>query len=250
MKKKMLKPVAIILSLIMLLAYSPYIAWATHGFSSGRLVILVNGRQFELYGYSGDGPMPALRLQDLAYILNGTTAQFDIRQAEGGEWDYWIVRGQPYTVMGTELRYIPDRHALFGSYGFVSGYGFDCDPIQTAVIAVDGADNPSWTVEITVIRDIDETYFPFESLAYLLGFSWIWGGAFEADYIIETWPEPPPGSTHLASVLFHVPGVSVAEPPPANPQRWLLIPVLVACLAVQASVYAYRKMKRASPEAA
>ena len=171
MKKRIPRLFAVILVAVLVLAYSPAVVQATHGFGSTQLTVIVDGQPFTLWGYDGDGPMPAFRLQDVAYVLNGTAAQFEIREPDGGGWEYWIVRGEAYTVRGTEFQPIPERHASFGSYGFAGGIGFYVDPIQSAVLGVDGEDEPATAIPVTVIRDVDDTYFPLGELAHLLGFT-------------------------------------------------------------------------------
>jgi len=148
----------------------PTMAYATHGFGSGYTNIYVDGTEFQIWGYFGDGPMPAFRLGDIAYILNGTPVQFEISTPPDDRWDFWIQRGTPYTPMGDELRPVHERHVVLGSYGFAGGVGFYTDPFHTIVLGIDGTDAPATTIAFDVIKDVDDIYFPLHELGALLGF--------------------------------------------------------------------------------
>jgi len=140
---------------------------ATHGFGAGLLTIYVDGVPFEVWAYGGGGGdgIAHIRMRDMAYMLNGTPAQFDIRAAEDGRFDYWIVRDEPYTATGAELQPIPgDRYVMFGSYGHFEWHGFDNYPIQTAILGIDGA-----IVPVPVMQDIDDMYFSLPTLANFFG---------------------------------------------------------------------------------
>ena len=180
--------VALILAAVMLALCFP--VFATHGFGSGRHSISVNGNIFDVWGYSSDAP-PSFRLRDIAYILNGTSAQFDIRELADDRWDFWIVRGVSYTPDGTELQPIPDRHVVFGSYGFVSGEGFDEDYQQTVMVGLDvndSGDYPALTVALSVIVDVDDAHFDLFDMADILGFSIEMWHSPDVDMEIETDP--------------------------------------------------------------
>ncbi|MCL2376551.1 MAG: hypothetical protein FWC76_04045 [Defluviitaleaceae bacterium] len=166
--------VAGMLATILILSHIPALVWATHGFSAAHFTVSVEGELFETWGYDGDGPVPALRLHDIAYMLNGTSAQFDIRPiSDDSPWDYWIVRGAPYTPTGNEFQPIPlERYAAFGSYGFFDWYGFDGYPVRTILVGFDGIDAPVTTIPMEVVRDIDGIYFNLWDIAGILGFSW------------------------------------------------------------------------------
>jgi len=170
----------IVLTLATLIISSSFctVVSATSGFGSQKFTVIlndVNDEPFEIWGYDGDGPMPAFRLCDIAYILNGTSAQFDIRASSDSRWDFWIKRGASYTATGAEMLPIPEnRRALFGSYGFIHGYdspGFDTAPIRNIILGVDGIYTPDEFISFRVVKDIDDVYFPLHDLGYLLGFS-------------------------------------------------------------------------------
>ena len=167
---------AIVLAIVLaiMLTFFPIRVFATHGFGAGLGRVVVNDEIFEIWGYVvGDGSVPAFRLRDIAYILNSTAVQFDVRELDDDRWDFWIIRGAPYTVIGEEIQTIPEgRHAVLGSYGFISdwSYGFDEDPFQVIVLGIDGVDYPATSVAIPIIRDIDDVYFPLQNLGNLLGF--------------------------------------------------------------------------------
>ena len=143
------------------------------------MTVIVNGERFEMWGFDGDGPVPALRLKDMAYIFNGTSAQFDIRTPPDQRWDYWIVRGAAYTPTGAELSLdFEHRSAVYGSYGFAGGMGFYTCPIRTVIVGIDGYDEPATTVALTAIEDPGGMFFDVFMLAPLLGIAWDWDAVF------------------------------------------------------------------------
>ena len=154
----------------------PIEIFATHGYGSGQGIVIVDGERFDVWGYVGDGPVPAFRLQDIAYMLNGTSAQFDIRPSNDARFDYWIVRGEAYVPTGGEFQPIlEDRWVAFGSYGPFDWYGFDGEPERTVIVGIDGDDAPYTFAAFSVIQDVDYTYFVLWGLAELLGFELDWG---------------------------------------------------------------------------
>ncbi|MCL2500828.1 MAG: hypothetical protein FWE90_10925 [Defluviitaleaceae bacterium] len=201
-------------ALLIILLLLPITVRATHGFRSDSVTITVEGRDYLIWGYFEDGPVPAFRLRDIAYILNGTDAQFTIRETPDERWDYWIVRGEAYIPTGDELREMPFRSALFGSYGFVSGVGIDSDPLGFAVVGIDEFDGePDETIDLRVIRDADGIFFQLESLEHILGFAMCYWECWP-DFIIETrrdaaddllqQEEPLPSSSVLFAVIITI----------------------------------------------
>ncbi|MCL2216368.1 MAG: hypothetical protein FWB91_05025 [Defluviitaleaceae bacterium] len=141
---------------------------------SGQFTIRVNGQDFELWGYSTDMAIHYFCLRDMAYILNGTSAQFNIRPPKDDRWDFWIVRGEPFTPTGTEFQPIPERFATradgAGLFGWDwEGSGFIRYPEQTLIVGIDGIDEPATTLAVRTIQDIDNTYFMASDLAAILG---------------------------------------------------------------------------------
>ena len=141
---------------------------------SGEFTILVNDVPFNPWGYSTDMAILYLCLFDMAYMLNGTSAQFDIRIPIDERWDFWIIRGESYTPTDTEFQPIPERFASRGTDGLIGWgqeySGFEYYPEQTLLIGIDGADEPATTLAIRTIQDIDNTYFLVSDLAAILGF--------------------------------------------------------------------------------
>jgi len=182
MKRKFIKILAIgIMAAVLIITFSPVITQATHGFGSGRGAFIVDGNisaPFIFEGYFGDGPVPAIRLADLAYMLNGTPAQFSIHPSQDERAAFWIKRGQSYTPTGAEFQPMPEyRWAAFGSYGFISwgdSLWFDGYPIRSIIIGVDGNEAPETFAAISVIQDIDDIFFSVMDLQYLLGFVFTW----------------------------------------------------------------------------
>ena len=136
----------VLLALLILL--SPTAALATHGFGSTSMVVYVDEEPFLVYGYNGgDFVMdPSFKLRDIAYILSGTSVQFDITEADDGILDIWV--GTPLTLTGTELSPKVQTNALFGSYGrFDWGevHGFPAPFPTTTTLNVDLWDVPQGT---------------------------------------------------------------------------------------------------------
>jgi len=174
MLKKFQLAVAVIA--IAILLSLPTIVFATHGFGSSPTTVMVDGETFELWGFGGDGPVPAFRLQDIAYMFRGTPAQFDIRTPPDERWDFWIVRGAAYTPQGTELCLdFEERIAVFGSYGFVAGgLGFDGCPLRTVIVGIDGDNEPATTIALAAIEDPDGMFFEAWGLLSVLGVDFDW----------------------------------------------------------------------------
>ncbi|MCL1864147.1 MAG: SH3 domain-containing protein [Defluviitaleaceae bacterium] len=176
MGKEALKSVSVwILAAVFMMSMFATDASATSGFNSQRFYIFVDGLPFEVWGYAGDGVnLFSVSLRDVAYILNGTPAQFDIIEAPYG-WDFWIRWGEPYTVNFTELQWISPRNALFGSYGFIPAPGgshpdFGRNPFRRIVLGIDGDETPAITISFTAVADVDGLYFCLYDLSYWLGF--------------------------------------------------------------------------------
>ena len=169
----------------------PLTAYATpQAFSGIRIVSMsmefyVNGEYFVLHGYTSTTARDRelYRLRDIAYILNGTRAQFDI---QGNR----IIRGRPYTITGTELQPIPERrYAVFlpprtspsRQNGFPRDFslGSEDHPYQIATLEIDWGWGKSISSEFKVLEDVDDIYFSIADLAPYLGFSiqrdWIGG---------------------------------------------------------------------------
>jgi len=213
MKKRIKLTTICFLVIIVFTMILPMNVFATHGFGSQRFRVFVNYLPFEAWGY-GSGEIivdPSLRLRDLAYILNGTPSQFDIIETPDGHWDYWIKRGAPYIIDGTELQPIADcRRALFGSYGFLPGAsspGFDSAPFQNIIIGFDGEDYPDFSISVVAVRDIDDTYFSLYALSYWLGFqatsTWEPGEGYHIHIITEPQTVPTPGH-HIRQDTFPI----------------------------------------------
>ena len=136
---------------------------------ASRLSVLhVNGETFEVWGYNRS----RFSLNDIAYILNGTTAQFNIRQIDDTQWDFWIVRGEQYTPTGDEFKPIPGRWAREGSFGTMESYGINYPMSKTVVVGFDGDDYPATTVSFRAVNDIDEPRFSLRDLSFWLDFNY------------------------------------------------------------------------------
>ena len=198
---------------VMMVAFFPVDVFATHGFSSQSFRISVDGSCFQVWGYiSGEIALePSIRLRDIAYILSGTSAQFDVIATPDDSWDFWIKRGELYTLTSTEMQPISQRRrALFGSYGFLPGSnspGFGQTPFQNIVIGFDGEDYPAFSISVTSVRDIDDIYFSLYDLSYWLGFNMEWEWEWETGYQVNISTIPPTTPTpghHIRLDTFSV----------------------------------------------
>ncbi|MCL2421907.1 MAG: hypothetical protein FWD03_08630 [Defluviitaleaceae bacterium] len=174
--KRVINFIAVILVAITIFIYFPTTVRATtDAVWSGQFTIMVDDETFEPWGYSTDMAILYLCLHDMAVMLRGTSAQFDIRTSSDDRWDFWIARGETYTPAGTEFQLIPERFATRADMGGLFGWdwegsGFVNYPEQTLLIGIDGIDEPATTLAIRTIQDIDNTYFMVTDLAPILGF--------------------------------------------------------------------------------
>ena len=187
---------AALLSAIIFLSCVPITARATVGPLLGEQRVIVDGVPFMMWGVFEDATLSHFRLRDVAYILNGTPAQFNIREIDDDRFDYWIVRGEPYTPTGDEFRPI-------SGYEEQGILWFDGGLFGHATVGVDGTDEPETAISLFARGDEDGFYFPVSDLALLLGFSLDWSrtGYFvhefhdyyveNADYVISTGVSTP-----------------------------------------------------------
>ena len=140
---------------------------STHHFWYMNEIFIVDDNSFEVWGY-GHG-LSYVRLRDIAYILNGTSMQFDI--LDYGRENFRISRGEPYTPIGIELSpIINGARFLMSSSGFIIERFVDfvgVESFQTIPIIVDGVGFP-----ISVFYDgRGEYFFELWNLSRILGFS-------------------------------------------------------------------------------
>ncbi|MCL2189573.1 MAG: hypothetical protein FWC16_10740 [Defluviitaleaceae bacterium] len=199
----------IIIALFLIIGFPKPVYATVDAVWSGEFVLRVDGRDYSLWGYSTDMAIHYFCLFDMAYILNGTPAQFNVRRSAGEEWDFWIVRGAAFEVVGQEFvdiplfREIPERSATRADGGGLFGWEWDGSgflryPEQTFVLGIDGETTPATSIAIRTITDIDNVYFMLSELAYILGFEhvittsrWHWGDWHDdfisgVDRIIDT----------------------------------------------------------------
>jgi hypothetical protein len=204
---------ACLLATVMMVAFFHVNVFATQGFGSQSFIISIDGLSFEVWGYGSEEIIidPSIRLRDIAYILNGTPAQFNIVATPNDSWDFWIKRGTAYTVTNTELQPIIEwRRALFGSLGFLPGNsspGFGRIAFQNTVIGFDGEDSPAFSISVIAVQDIDDMYFSLLDLSYWLGFNveWIWKPYTNYRVnILTVPPNAPTPSRHICKETFPV----------------------------------------------
>lgn len=157
--------------------------------------IKVNGEPFVVWGYFGD--MPAfIKLRDIAYILNGTSAQFDIYEEDFIRDIIRLTKGVPYSVTGYELQPITViRHTVFGSYGFAGGFtefGFD-ESMSVRNITIHAIGSTSTVISVVqVLEDEDGIYISVWDLSKMLGFEFDWAdwdSDSGIDFVINTKPK-------------------------------------------------------------
>jgi len=185
MKQIFCKAVAAIICVVVVFAAFPTNAFAAQVIGSMEFTVYVDGFPFHVWGllhglFNEGDESPAgstrVKLCDLAYMLNGTPAQFDIvTPPESGVWDFWIRRGAAYTPNGTEMQEItPSRAVLFGSSGGITELGLSFDRLfHRAIIGFDGEYAPAHTITLAALRDIDDIFLPIYDLSYWLGFTFM-----------------------------------------------------------------------------
>jgi len=160
------------IAVIAVMLFFPLSVSTAQGVLPHSFTLNIDGEDFEVWYYTGEVSLYGFRLRDIAFMLNGTAAQFNIREINDERWDYWIEPGVPYVPNGTELQPIPlERWANFSSEGEVGGYGFVTNPWRHVLVGVGGVYEPATTVAIRVLIDVDDTFFPLENFGYLFGFS-------------------------------------------------------------------------------
>ncbi|MDR0273720.1 MAG: hypothetical protein LBI27_10465, partial [Clostridiales bacterium] len=144
-------------------------AHATVGPLVSEVSIVVNGERYELWAVGDDMTLHSFRLNDLAYILNGTPAQFNIREIDDDGIDFWIVRGEAYTPTGEE--FLPIDAFYEDGEGDLAWFPGD---FHHAIIGFDGTDYPETFIARTSYKDDDGFYFSLYGLASALGYSVEW----------------------------------------------------------------------------
>jgi hypothetical protein len=139
------------------------------------LITVDGGLPFIASGYEAfteDSYPVYFRLRDLAYILNGTSAQFNFTAGEGGV-DFWIERGAEYTPDFTELQHFPERFAsVNGQFLPHHSVGFTREPFRSITLGFDGEASPASIISMGAIADVDDIYFSLSGLSYWLGFNY------------------------------------------------------------------------------
>ena len=215
-----LKPWVIILLMFMGHFLFPAAVTATHGMGSGAFVFSVSNERFYLWGYQHDSGYRYFRLQDIAYMLNGTQSQFNFiltdenltqnvyAQAAENPQTFIIIKGEEYIPTGTEFTPIyPWRFATYGSYGFAGG-SFEYDPMQSIVAGIRNGYRETF-VSLLVVIDGDDVYFNLFDLARILGFDWYddWeNGVVEINTDDYTPANLPAQTFEFASLLLNLSG--------------------------------------------
>ena len=126
--------------------------------------VIVNGKQIAFDAYTIN-ESNYFKLRDLAYVLSGTEAQFDVGW-DGARNAITLTRGKPYSVMGGEMA------------GRGTGVK-NADP-NASTIYIDGAETALTAYTIDGLN-----YFMLRDMGRAFNFSVLWDGAANA-IIIDT----------------------------------------------------------------
>ena len=178
-----LSHVLAILLLFLFLSPASSVYATPDGWLYGQHVIYVNEQRFEVWGYRLWDEYGNYRLRDIAYILNGTSAQFNIWEPLGAHLHFWIERNVPYEPIGTELTHFYEEHLEWRQIGGFHAYAGQHLPLQHVILSMDGSFVPEVNTVVTVLTsfgfpineparlvDLNQVYFAMENLAGLLGF--------------------------------------------------------------------------------
>jgi len=189
---RVLKTAGIVCAVLILFVIgSERVAFATPGgWFYEQHAIYVNGQRFDVWGYRNVDwkEFGEYRLRDIAYILDGTSAQFNIREPLDGHLHFWIERNVPYLPIGKELTYFyeddEDESGFLRRLGQFHAYAVVHNPVQQVILSVDGVDTPTANIVVTVLTsfgfpqgelerlaDLDQVYFDISDFAGILGFN-------------------------------------------------------------------------------
>jgi hypothetical protein len=218
---KITKICAVLLLLVLLLNPAKNVYATPEGWIYGQQAMYVNGQRFDVWGYGYWDGYGNFRLRDIAYVLNGTSAQFNIRQPLGDNLHFWVERGAPYAPIGTELGYLYETQLEWRLLGGFHAYAVEHFPLQQVIFSMDGAETPEVNAVVTVLTAfgfplhepgrlacLDRVYFDMEGLAGLLGFGLALGPeglhiTTGAEYVTEN-REPQP--LELLDMLLRLTG--------------------------------------------
>jgi len=174
----------ILLLFLLLISHSKNIYATPDGWIYSQHVVYVNEHRFELWGYGFWDRYGYYRIRDIAYILNGTSAQFNIREPLDEYLHFWIERGAPYEPIGTELDYLYEEHREWREIGGFHAYAVEHYPLQNVILSLDGLETPKANTIVSVLTsfgfpineperlaDLYQVYFDIDYLAGILGFS-------------------------------------------------------------------------------
>jgi hypothetical protein len=200
MMKKLL---CVLLFAIILLV--PFAARATVGPFAQEAVVFPDDEIFTVWGVRDDMAISHVRLRDLAYILNGTTVQFNIEEADCEYLSYRIIRGEPYIPRGDELQPISYSRISEHEEWFMGGgwfYGW----VTRTKIGVSGEPAPETMLRFQFVYNNGYDYFfPLSRMGALLGFSLEWSRiGYEAHNLYDFFVD---GATYVISTREREPAV-------------------------------------------
>jgi len=157
---------------------------------ANRSPVFVNGREFEFEAFRIGG-YNYFKLRDLAYALNGTEKQFDVR-FDSGTRTVSIMSGQPYRVIGGEMT----RNTRATR-----------EPLPTnAAIMLDGNE-----LNFVVYNIGGYNYFRLRDIAYALDFSVSWS---DGRILVDTgkgYAGPAPSGNRLAQPNGQAHGIDLGQ---------------------------------------
>jgi len=197
------KFVCVFLLAIILLA--PFVAYATVGPFAQEAVVFLDDETFTVWGVRDDMAISHVRLRDLAYILNGTAAQFNLAEADCEYLSYRIIRSEPYIPRGDELQPIAYSRISEHEEWFMGGgwfYGW----LTRTKIGVSGETTPETVLRFQFVYSNGYDYFfPLSQMGALLGFSLEWSRiGYEAHNLYDFFVD---GATYVISTREREPAV-------------------------------------------
>ncbi|MCL2225415.1 MAG: hypothetical protein FWB96_10670 [Defluviitaleaceae bacterium] len=154
--------------MLVIILLMPLAVRATVGPLVQEAVVFLDDEIFTIWGVGDDVAVSFVRLRDLAYILNGTPAQFNFAESHEENISYRIFRGEPYIPQGNELLPIEYYHEEGGPRWFAAG------GMYNVKIGVDGGNSPETVILFNVYGDGYDYFFPLGRMGTLLGYSLEW----------------------------------------------------------------------------
>ena len=162
------------------------------------LTVVINGDEVDFESYRVEG-YSYINIRDIAYIFNGTKAQFDVG------WDY----EEDALILTSDMQYT----AIGGEMAGRGGERRLPEPLGVTVL-LDGEE-----LELVAYDIEGENYFQISDIMTALGFLVVWKWDGSAHVIsISTGDEPPPEEIEEPPPLVPVRPPLYVPPEPAEPE--------------------------------